>query len=227
MAEMGFLEPVAPLPTPAVTNNPPENTLDKESWKHRPPYNRQSHEDEGPVKLRAFCQCRKISYILRQEKPLDAKFCHCRGCQVMHGAPFQWAAIFHKKDVSFNTGSCGLNFYSSSKNSQDYHTPTKVSCAFCHTLIMDEGRNVCLLFPQLIEFEGSIEEQKKQRELFKPTYVQTVFNLIHGDVLLTVSYLFRCHIYYEQRIMDLPDGITKWSAMNDQSDRLDDSGRRI
>lgn len=87
----------------------------------------------------------------------------------MHGAPFQWAAIFHKDDVSFNTGSCGLNFYSSSKDSQDYHTPTKVSCAFCHSLIMDEGRNVCLLFPQLIEFEGSVEEQKKQRDLFKPT----------------------------------------------------------
>lgn len=67
MAEMGFLEPQMPLPTPAVTNNSSENTLRKESWKHRLPYDRQSLEDFVPVKLRAFCQCRKVSYVPRQE----------------------------------------------------------------------------------------------------------------------------------------------------------------
>lgn len=169
MAEMGFLDSQMTLPTPAVTNNPSENTIHKESWKHRPPYDRQSLEDFGPVKLRAFCQCRKVSYVLRREKPLEAKFCHCRRCQLMHGAPFQWAAIFHKQDVSFSSGSYGLNFYSSLPNTQEYHQPTKVSCSFCHTLIMDEEDKVCLLFPQLIEFEGSLEEQRKQRDLFKPT----------------------------------------------------------
>lgn len=88
----------------------------------------------------------------------------------MHGAPFQWAAIFHKEDVNFAKGCSGLSFYSSSENSQKYQMPTKVSCSFCHSLIMDEGRNVCLLFPQLIEFEGSLDEQRKQMEAFRPTY---------------------------------------------------------
>ncbi|KAJ5089010.1 hypothetical protein N7532_007694 [Penicillium argentinense] len=205
MAEMGTDSAEMPLPTPAVTNNPPENTIHDEAWKHRAPYHKVSHERFGPVKWRAHCQCRKISYVIRQDRPLNAKFCHCRGCQVMHGAPFQWAAIFHKEDVSFVNGSSGLSFYSSSLNTQKYHTPTKVSCSFCHTLIMDEGRNTCLLFPQLIEFAGSPEEKKNQRNLFKPT----------------------CHIFYEQRVMDIPDGIPKWSAMNDDSDRLDDRGNKI
>lgn len=40
---------------------------------------------------------------------------------------------------------------------------------------MDEGRNVCLLFPQLIEFEGSQDEQRKQRDAFKPTYVYVYY----------------------------------------------------
>jgi hypothetical protein len=31
--------------------------------------------------------------------PLDAKHCHCRQCQRLHGAPFQWAVIFPKTSV--------------------------------------------------------------------------------------------------------------------------------
>lgn len=168
---MGIETTEPPLPTPAVSNNHPENTLYDEQWKHRPPYNIQSPQELGPVRWRGYCQCRKISYVLNREQPLNAKFCHCRGCQVMHGAPFQWAVIFHKHDISFTHGSSGLSFYSASHNSQDYGTPTKVSCSFCRTPIMDEGRNVCLLFPQLIELEGSPDEQRKQRERFKPTSV--------------------------------------------------------
>lgn len=171
MAEMGIQSTEDPLPSPALTNIHSETTLFDEAWKHRPPYNIQSPEEFGPIKWRGHCQCGKVSYVLKREKPLNAKFCHCRGCQVMHGAPFQWAAIFHKHDVSFAKGSSGLSFFSAKHNSQDYGMPTKVCCAFCRTPIMDEGRNVCLLFPQLIEFPGSPDEQRQLRELFKPTYV--------------------------------------------------------
>lgn len=78
----------------------------------------------------------------------------------MHGAPFQWATIFHRQDVSFSSGPYELNFYSALQNTQKYHKPTKVSCSFYHTLIMDEADKVCLLFPQLIEFEGSLESRE-------------------------------------------------------------------
>ncbi|KAJ5586668.1 uncharacterized protein N7459_002433 [Penicillium hispanicum] len=205
MAEMGISLAGNPLPLPAVTNNPPENTLFDEEWKHRSPYHIQSPDEFGPIQWRARCQCGRVSYALNRPQPLNAKFCHCRGCQVMHGAPLQWAAIFHKSDLSFARGFSGLQFYSASQNSQNYHTPTKVSCEFCRTPIMDEGRNVCLIFPQLIEFSGSQDEQRKQREVFMPT----------------------CHIFYEQRMLDIPDGKPKWSGMDQDSDLLDDSGRVI
>lgn len=42
---------------------------------------------------------------------------------------------------------------------------------------MDEGRNMCLIFPQLIELEGSGDEQREKREAFKPTYVHIL--LLH------------------------------------------------
>lgn len=160
-----------PLPNPALTDNPPEDTRSSEEWKHRSPYIIQSPDKFGEIKWRGHCQCRRISYSLKREKPLNSKYCHCVGCQRMHGAPFQWAAIFHKDDISFDKGYSGLSFFSSAENSIEYHTPTKVYCGFCRSPLMDEGRNTVLLFPTLIEFKGSYDEQRSQRQLFKPTYV--------------------------------------------------------
>ncbi|QQK43626.1 Glutathione-dependent formaldehyde-activating enzyme/centromere protein V [Penicillium digitatum] len=174
-------------------------------WKHLPPYEGPSDEQFGLLKWRGKCFCGKITYLLKREKPLIAKYCHCRVCQVTHGAPLQWAAIFHKDDIAFPNGVSGLRFYSSTHNRPDHVLPTKVSCANCRTPIMDEGRNMCLIFPQLIELAGSSLEQREKTEAFKPT----------------------CHIFYQSRTLDLPDGLPKWSGMENASDRMDDHGHRI
>ncbi|KAJ6110843.1 hypothetical protein N7486_003078 [Penicillium sp. IBT 16267x] len=201
---MGIHNTEFPLPSPAVTNVFPENTLESEDWKHRPPYHIQDEKEFGPIR-KASCQCGRITYAMNRDRPLNAKFCHCRGCQVMHGAPFQLAAIFHKQDISFAKGSSGLSFFSATLNSQKYDMPTKVSCSYCHTLIMDEGSNTCLVYPQLIQLEGSAEERRKQLEVFKPT----------------------CHIFYQERMFDMPDGIPKWAEMDAHSQQLDDYGKMI
>ena len=44
---------------------------------------------------RAQCHCGAVAYEVGGE-PVDAKICHCRDCQVLHGAPMQWAVIFDK-----------------------------------------------------------------------------------------------------------------------------------
>lgn len=170
MAEMGALQVRDPLPSPALTNTRHEQTLDGEAWKHRPPYQIQDLNEFGEIQWRAHCECGRVKYSLKRDQPLNAKFCHCRGCQVMHGAPFQWCSIFHKEDVRFDEGTSNLTFYSATHKTREYETPTKVCCSFCRTPIMDEGRNVCLLFPQLIEFHGSPDEQRMQQEIFKPKY---------------------------------------------------------
>ena len=33
----------------------------------------------------------------------------------------------------------------------------------------------------------------------------------------------RCHMFYGQRVMDIPDGLPKWSGLNDSSDLIEDS----
>ncbi|CAG7927624.1 unnamed protein product [Penicillium olsonii] len=204
MTEMAFTSPAEPLPCPGFPSKPSRSTQGEE-WKHRPPYKIQTEAEFGPIKWHGNCLCGRVAYILKREKPLNAKYCHCRGCQVAHGAPLQWATIFHKNEMSFIHGSSNLVFYSSTHKSQEYGLPTKVSCGNCRTPIMDEGRNVCLIFPQSIEVEGSNDERRRKMELLRPT----------------------CHIFYEARMTDVPDGLPKWRGMENDSDRLDDQGNRI
>ena len=78
------------------------------------------------------------------------------------GAPFQWAAIFHKDDINFTHGHHDLGWYESSEKTTVHKLPCKVSCAYCRTPIMDEGRNMILLFPTLINFKS--EEDRKNFE---------------------------------------------------------------
>ena len=85
------------------------------------------------------------------------------------GAPFQWAAIFHKADMAFENGTAGLEFYKSPTQRLGHNLPCKVSCDYCRTPIMDEGRNMVLLFPTLISFK-SVED----RNTFKPQYVASI-----------------------------------------------------
>ncbi|KAL0636114.1 hypothetical protein Q9L58_004903 [Maublancomyces gigas] len=127
----------------------------------RPPYS----QPDTPFKPRheGSCFCGAVKFQISRERPLEAKFCHCHGCQLLHGAPFQWAAIFHKDDVRFTAGREQLVYWSSSEVSQEYVLPCKVSCGTCRSPIMDEGRNMLLLFPTLVHFEDA-----RQRRVFQP-----------------------------------------------------------
>jgi hypothetical protein len=60
--------------------------------------------------------------------------------------------VFEKEDLHFENGAKGLAFYHSKKKHTQHELPCKVSCAYCHAPIMDEGRNVVLMFPAIINF---------------------------------------------------------------------------
>ncbi|KAI1658924.1 Mss4-like protein [Daldinia decipiens] len=134
-----------------------------EDWKSKPPYRTTPGNEHFDKKWTAHCHCGRVKYWLSRDKPLSVKFCHCVDCQALHGAPFQWAAIFEKQDLHFEKGAEGLAFYHSPDKSTVHRLPCKVSCAYCHSPIMDEGRNMVLLFPGIIKFSDA--EHKK---LFDP-----------------------------------------------------------
>ena len=96
------------------------------SWRMKPPYNQSSKmSDIKPEKsshnnstnfhisskYTATCQCSRVTYIVMDD-PVDSKLCHCRDCQKLHGAPFEWVSIFRKTDVRFLSGLDHLYFWS-------------------------------------------------------------------------------------------------------------------
>lgn len=190
----------------------------EDAWKHRAPYKIYSvlssadkikgddvdgedgeQEEYFPVKWRGQCHCGRVQYQVSRDRPLSSKYCHCTTCQRLHGAPFQWAAIFHKEDIRFTHGHHDLGWYDPAEKSQTHHLPCKVQCAFCRAPIMDEGRNMILLFPTLIEGINTPEARK--------------------------AFEAKCHMFYPQRVVDFyGDGKTKYAGLEDKSDVLDDDG---
>lgn len=141
-------------------------------WKTQPPYQKPTEDFNGL--LHGSCHCGKVTYQINKDKPLASKFCHCTDCQVLHGespidteqhdltrpgAPFQWAAILKKSDMAFTEGIEGLAFYHAPTGSDKHELPCKVSCAHCGSRIMDEGRNMALLFPSLLFFPTTAQRR--------------------------------------------------------------------
>lgn len=128
------------------------------------------------------------------------------------GAPFQWAAIFHKEDMQFENGVSGLSFYNSSQKLKERQLPCKVSCSFCHSPVMDEGRNMVLLFPELLDLG---ERGKKDFEVRYGFFQEPLL-----FVLILTAKTNSCHIFYSQRVVDIDDGKPKWSELDESSDLM-------
>ena len=161
-----------------------QHSAQVDQWKQRAPYRIHEPNDKFNALYEANCHCGKVKYQLNREEPLDSKLCHCTTCQTQHGkemnykefkmyasqanimceaAPFQWAAIFHKEDINFSDGHHSLEWYDPTSKTVEHKLPCKVRCSFCHSPIMDEGRNMILLFPSLIHLKND-----KDKAFFKP-----------------------------------------------------------
>lgn len=150
-------------------------------------------ETNAKARHTARCHCGTVRYHVSAD-PVDAKICHCTVCQTLHGAPMQWAVIFHKQHVRFTGGISQLRFFNAGLNMAERILPCKVSCNLCGTPIADEGRNMWLAFPSLFDFGTP----PTVPEPFKPT----------------------CHIFYAARVFDMDDGLPKWSGHSGTSVRL-------
>lgn len=148
-------------------------------------------ENTGFVaKYKASCFCGAVRYEVSAD-PLDAKICNCQACQKLHGAPMQWAAIFHKRHVRLTAGLEHLVFYNSEQDKRERILPCKVSCGRCGTPIADEGRRMWLAFPSLFEFGYPAQVP----DSFKPT----------------------CHLFYGARVIESQDDLPKWSGHKNHS----------
>ncbi|KAF4982761.1 hypothetical protein FZEAL_1662 [Fusarium zealandicum] len=168
-------------------------------WETQPPYQRPDEATEQREsferKVHGSCHCGQVEYWINKDTPLASKYCHCSDCKKIHGAPFQWAAILKKTDLAFVNGVEGLRFYKTSSKASEHVLPCKVGCSECGSWIMDEGRNMVLLFPTLLNLDTP-----QLRENFQP----------------------QSHIFYPERVVDIPDGKKKWTGLDEKSDLMDE-----
>jgi len=176
------------------------------NWRNLPPYHYDFSDaaassltcTQNPTIYSASCYCGRVKYQVR-DNPVSAKLCHCRGCQQLHGAPFEWVAIFSKDKVRFEPSSLDhLYFYNSevdqgweSTTAQHRELPVKVSCSHCRSPMADEGRNMWLAYS-----------------------TQFGFTVERG---IPESFRHSCHLFYKQRCVDLDDDKTKWEGHRNQS----------
>lgn len=122
------------------------------------------------------------SCMVRNTRDPDSCFGKLYADSLTVGAPFQWAAIFHKEDINFTQGHHDLGWYESSEKTTIHKLPCKVSCAYCRTPIMDEGRNMILLFPTLINFKSP-----EDRKNFEPRWALSAsFQINHNKLLMVM-----------------------------------------
>jgi hypothetical protein len=149
-------------------------------WKDAPPY---VSGAAFQATYRAECFCGAVAFEVCAD-PVDSKICHCVQCQTLHGAPFQWAVIFHKSDVRFVRGIDDLHSYHAETRSSGHRLPCKLSCVRCRSPIADEGRRMFMAFGPLFDFGFPPR--------VPPAFVPT------------------CHIFYGARVIDVEDGRPKF-----------------
>lgn len=156
-------------------------------WQNTQPYCNDGWTEGKVFVATARCQCGKVRLAVK-DMPKDAKFCHCRVCQKIHGAAFQWAVLFEKGSVLFDPASLlYLDFYSHEISREGHHLPCKLRCKVCGTIIADDGRRMFLMM-------GTVFDWPTPKE-FNPS----------------------CHIFYDARIVDVADALPKWSGHKGQS----------
>jgi hypothetical protein len=158
-----------------------------QSWKLAPPY---ASEESFQARYLARCFCGAVVFEVRAD-PVDSKICHCVQCRALHGAPFQWAVIFHKSDVRFVRGIEDLHFYQAESQTSGHGLPCKLSCQNCRSPIADEGRRMFMAFGPLFDFGFP----PRVPPAFEPT----------------------CHIFYGARVIDIHDDLPKFLGHKESS----------
>jgi hypothetical protein len=160
---------------------------ESQGWRDAPPY---ANDASFSAKYRAHCFCGVVVFEVRAD-PVDSKICHCVQCQSLHGAPFQWAVIFHKSDVRFVRGVEELHFYHAESGTHGRRLPCKLSCERCRSPIADEGRRMFMAFGPLFDFGFP----PRVPAAFEPT----------------------CHIFYGARVIDIDDSRPKFLGHKENS----------
>jgi hypothetical protein len=213
------------IPNTGWHGSPPIPSSDggdsEKDWMSKPPYNWSPErgtdsEELFKTKYESSCWCGAVRFAFAGD-PFDAKHCHCRQCQWLHGAPFQWAVIFPKTSVRIlENNSNALHCFSTTTKKASHHVPCKVSCDICRAPLFDEGKRTVLAYPSGFKFPpikarlnaadaNDGEAVEIGEGLYDPRHEDIHPSGHYGGVPL--EFQPSCHIFYGQRVMEVCDGM--------------------
>lgn len=98
--------------------------------------------------------------------------------------------------------------------------------------MFDQGRNMMIGFPPTFDFPRTNEEAEKEHKEHHPndeshgkkTKEDQSGEHARGRGIkgLPKALQPQCHIFYERRTMDVPDGLPKWRKHKDESEKMGD-----
>ncbi|WWD18053.1 hypothetical protein CI109_102500 [Kwoniella shandongensis] len=209
-----------------------ESNHEDVDWLKEAPFFMGKSREGWTTKWRESCWCGKTAFVY-DEDPLQVKICHCEDCQRLHGAPFQQAAVFHKKNVRLDSGPEFISFLSAHGevhpiSSTPSPLPRKISCKACGSPLMDEGKNMIMAFPPCFEFARTHKEVNKSREKGEEISgagegrKQSQEDGNGGEKKIGLPDAFKpsSHIFYERRLFDIKDGLVKWRGHKEESEKM-------
>ncbi|KAF7785196.1 hypothetical protein Agabi119p4_1361 [Agaricus bisporus var. burnettii] len=145
----------------------------------------------------ASCFCGAASWRLEGE-PLLSVYCHCTGCQRRTGAPFIHGLHFPATSFSWTHQNSDAVFSTTSLNPGSQWLTYRCQTCYTHIGAMNPFLNLWTL-------RAAHLNRDPATKLF-----------IDADKIKPTA-----HIFYDTRVLDVPDGIPKWDGYENKSNRLE------
>lgn len=84
---------------------------------------------------------------------------------------------------------------------------------------------MCIAFPPTFEFARTKKELDKYKESDGEDKPHGQGKEGGKQIGLPPAFIPNCHIFYERRLVDVKDGLTKWRGMNDDSEKMREDER--
>ncbi|KAI0794970.1 Mss4-like protein [Abortiporus biennis] len=146
--------------------------------------------------LRGSCFCGQVTYTV-SGKPILSAYCHCTLCQRLTASPFVHTVHFEPSAFTWtHTESENSRLETYSPPSKPYKT--RYRCKSCGSGVssLNSKTNTCSVWGAT--FERTPDGKIKAWDIIKPT----------------------AHTFYETRMLDINDELSKWDGYEEKSNRM-------
>jgi hypothetical protein len=201
------------------------------TWRSKSPYRQdfgETKQDTASSQIfPASCRCGRVRYNVRGE-PESAKLCHCRDCQQLHGAPFEWVGDLEINFYLSNVDASSLMFQYClatlfqvsifHKHNVRFH-PESLDYLYFYSIETDKGWESAKGDERCLPVKVSCSHCRtpvadEGRSMWLAFATLFGFTVERG---IPKGFEHSCHLFYRQRCMDIDDDMMKWEGHKNKS----------